>query len=136
MYIEASQNFATVQALTGTSDVVSTNVLDVGSAKKAFGGAGHPVKVSAGYVNASGTTPTIRVRLVGADNAALTTNPEILADSGVSATVTAGVPVVYELVPSMQKVAKRYYGVVWTQGGTTPVGAGTANLVLDAQSNG
>jgi hypothetical protein len=135
MYIEASQNFATAQALATTSDTVSTNVLDVGSAKKAFGGAGHPVKVSVGYVNASGTSPTFRARLVGADNAGLSSGVEILADTGANP-VTAGVPVVYELVPSMQKATKRYYGVVFTQGGTSPVGAATANLVLDAQSNG
>jgi hypothetical protein len=84
-----------------------------------------------------GTTPTLRARFVGADNAALTTNPIILADSGVSRTIVAAdIPLAIELVPSEQMDSKQYYGVIFTQSGTSPTATVNANLVMDAHSSG
>lgn len=129
-------DFANQQALTGTVDVVSTNVYDAGSAKKLFQGGGEPIKLGVQVTASGGTTPTIRARLVGADNAALTTNPVIIADTGVSAAIVAAdLPIIHELTPAFQATAKQYYGVIFTQGGTTPTATVNAHLVRDAQSN-
>lgn len=136
MMMEGMMKFATGQALTGTSDVVSTNVYDAGAAKLVFGGSASRVKIAVGFSAAAstGSDYTLRARFVGADNAALTTNPEILADTGASAAGVA-VPFLSELVPSQQKVAKRFYGMMFTQAGTTPTSTVTASVVETAQSN-
>lgn len=136
MMLDALLNFASQQSLSTTSDVVSTNVYDAGSAKKVFGGSGEEVKLAIQVTAAGGTSPTFRARLVGADNAALTTNPIILADTGTSAVLAASdLPVIYELVPAMQPTAKQYYGVIFLLGGTTPTATANAQVAHTAQSN-
>jgi len=139
MFIDGTFNFCPAkQSLTGTSDVLSTNVLDVGSAKKIFGGAiGKGPKVVVYVTAIGGTSPTIRARLVAAGSADLsTTTPIILADSGVSRVIVAGdLPMAIELVPGDQLDAKRYYGVIFTQSGTNPTADVIAELVLDSQTN-
>lgn len=135
--------FAKQQALTGTADVVSTNVhraWDPGI------GTNGPVilfdGVDNGYVavqitgGLGGTNPTFRARFVGADNAALTSNPVILAETGVSAVlVAADIPKLYFLPIAMQRTAKEYYGVIFTQGGTTPTTTVNAFYTYTQQSN-
>lgn len=134
--LDALFDFASQQALTGTTDVVSTNVHNAGSAKKLFAGSGEEVKVGIQVTASGGTTPTFRARLVGADDAALTTNPVIIADTGVSAVIAAAdLPLLYELVPSNQNVAKQYYGVIFTQGGSTPTATVNAQLAHSVQNN-
>lgn len=135
MIIDALLTFSKQQALTGTSDVVSTNVYDAGAAKKLHQGAGG-LKIAIQVTASGGTTPTFRARYVGADNAALTTNPIILADTGVSAAIAAAdLPLIYDLIPSQQTTDKRYYGVIYLQGGTTPTATVNANGVIDSASN-
>lgn len=143
MILDNVFNFASGQSLTGTSDVNSTNIYDAGLpgpgavAIKVFDGGGRPFKVMVEATASGGTNPTIRARLVGADDAALTSNVIILADTGVSRVLTASdLPWTAELVPSSQMDAKRYYGVIWTQSGTNPTATVSANGVIDAQSAG
>jgi len=135
MAIDTTFNHARQQELTGTSDVVSTDVYDAGSAKRLFAGA--PAIKGCVQVTASGgTNPTFRARFVGADNAGLTTNPEIIADTGVSAALAAAdIPALYELAIGHQKADKRYYGWIFTQGGTSPTATVNAFLADLAQSN-
>src|SRR5436190_9713968 len=122
-------------AATGATDAVSTNVYNAGSAKSVFGGSGR-AKVAIHVTAAAGTTPKFRARLVGADNAALTTNPEIISDTGLSAAITAGLlPLSYELVPSNQKVAKQYYGVIVVMGGADNTCTYSANVVETSQND-
>ncbi len=140
MIMDAKFKFADQQALTGTSDVNSANVYDAGAAKKAFeGSAGaNPLKIAIEVTASGGTTPTIRARFVGADDAGLTSNVVILADTGVSPVIVAAtdLPVKYELVPSGQTAAKRYYGVIWVQSGTNPTATVNASGVIDSQTAG
>lgn len=140
MILDGSFKFSDAQVLgTGTSDVVSTNVYDAGSAIVMFAGGGRPFKVSVDCSsNTSGSgDATLRARFVGADNAGLTSNAIILDDTGVSAVEADGTvaPFHKELVPSNQTVAKRYYGVIYTQSGTSPNHTVSANGCIDAQSN-
>lgn len=136
MILDAQFNFSDQQSLTGTSDVVSTNVYDLGAAGKLFQGAAG-LKLAIQVTASGGTSPTFRAKLVGADNAALTSNPITLADTGTSAAIAAAdVPVIYELLPGQQNTAKRYYGVIYTQGGTSPTATVNAQVAIDAQSAG
>jgi hypothetical protein len=141
-FIDNTKAFSAAQSLSTTSDVVSTNVYDAGSAKKVYAGASRP-KIG-GFITMTGGTGTLswRARLVGADDAGLTTNPIILADTGVmlkgpdGATALANTDkAAFELHPTMQPTAKRYYGVVWILGGTTPTATGSASEQLDPASN-
>lgn len=127
-------NFSNGQSLTGTSDQNSTNVYDAGSAKKIFKGAGSSFEFNVSCSAIGGTTPTLRARLVGADDAALTSNVEIMADSGATpASPTA--PFNLRLAPANQRTAKRYYGIIYLQGGTSPTATVSAEGGFGAQSN-
>lgn len=136
MYLDKNFQFSKQQAITGTSDVASTNVWDVTTARKVFQGAGKAVKLGVQVTASGGTSPTFRARFVGADNAALTTNPVIIADTGVSAAIAStDIPVLYELNLNHQNVTKAFYGVMFTQGGTSPTATVNAHISADEQSN-
>lgn len=133
MMLDAAWAFdPTPKTVTATGN--STNVNDQGSAKNLFQGTGEPFRISGFYKGNSGANPTIRVQLVGADDAALTTNVIIIADTGVSPVLTAGALVPFELIPQMQSAAKRFYGLIYTLAGTTPNIDVLAVGVLDGQS--
>ena len=134
MMLDAAWAFdATPKTVTATGN--STNVNDQGSAKKLFDGTGRiPFRISGFYKGNSGTNPTIRVQFVGADDAALTSNVLVIADTGVSPVLSAGVLVPFELVPQLQTAAKRFYGLIYTLAGTTPNIDVMAVGVLDGQS--
>ena len=138
MFVDNGFVFAEQQSLSGNSDQTSTNVFDALVAKKLFGGSGgRGPKIAIAITAIAGTTPNFRARLVGADNAALSSNPIILADTGVSRTLAStDLPWCPEFQPAEQLDSKRYYGVIFTQGGNSDNTA-TVNAtgVMDAQSN-
>ena len=114
---------------TSNTATVSANVYDAGAAERLFAGSGMEGMSFKGYVPITAGTDalSVRVQLVGADIAALTTKPEVIADSGVQthkkdgATVLAiGDSVEFDLRPNMQRTPKRYYGLMVTLGGTNP----------------
>lgn len=121
--------FATQQALSGTSDVVSTNVHRTRTADGDLGaGILFPGLDDNGWIVIEATdlggveNATLRARFVAADNAALTSNPIILGDTGVSPVLAvADLPRGWYLSISMQRTAKEFYGVIFLQGGTSPV---------------
>jgi len=142
MYIDSVQEYSNAQSLSGTSDVVSTNVYDHKTAAKLHAGtAGGKVKIQVTVEGpAANADNTLRARYVGADNAALTTNPIILADTGVVAlaettTPANGTQKVFELYPGEQETAKQFYGVIYTQGGTSPTFTVSAAPVAAGQTN-
>lgn len=138
MYVEKAFAFASSQVLTGTNaDQISAQVFDNLVAEKVFAGA-PGLKIAVSLSAAGGTTPNFRARLVGADNAALTSNPVIIADTGTTpAIVAADLPIYREFTPSNQQTAKRYYGMQFTMAGhaTDNTGTVSANMVLTGQSN-
>lgn len=116
MILDHHFTFSNQQALTDAADTASTNVYDAGSAINVFAGRNEVRLHIAMTANDIGTTPTFRARMVAADNAALTTNPMIIADTGTTETLVAGdVPRVWNLAIN-QFEAKRYYGVMYTLG--------------------
>lgn len=129
MIIQREFQFSKQQAITGTSDVVSTDVYDAGAAVILFSGDNDNLIIQTVQTASGGTNPTMRIRLVGADNAGLTTNPIIIDESGVSAVLTAGdLPRVVNLKPAHQRVPKRFYGIIYLQGGTSPTATINAHL--------
>lgn len=127
----------------GTGDQDSTDVFDAGAAKRVFGGhSQRPPRFSGYYrVTTFDTTATFRARFVGSDNAALDSNVEILADTGVQTLAEDGTVLVDEDVVKWdipvvgQRTAKRYYGFIFTQGQANQVGVVSAVVGLDVQSN-
>jgi hypothetical protein len=128
----------------GTADLISSNVFDAGSAKKLFGGNSlRPPVLQVGYKITAGTGAlSFRVRFVGADNAALTTKPEIIADTGVQTVepdgqtaFVVGDQVFYALHLQGQRTAKRYYGVITTMGTADQDGEYTAVITEGPQTN-
>lgn len=137
MLIDATLSFSSQQSLSGTAAQNSTNVYDAGSAKKLFGGTSEMGVLGIQVTAVGGTTPTFRAQFVGADDAALTSNVITIAETGVSATLVAATdpPVLYELNPSNQVTAKRYYGLIYTQSGTSPTATVNAAFVEAALNN-
>jgi hypothetical protein len=124
---------------------VSTNVFDAGAAVKLFGNRGSDLKVVGHAVCTADDNPTLLVELIGADAASLATNPMVLGSTGImiegpdGATAWAsGADIPFSFKCNRQYVAKRYYGLRFTLGGTNPdcaADASGAALVIDDQSN-
>lgn len=150
MITDASFAFGLPAITNSNTATVSPNVFDAGSAIKLFAGPKGPRLFYRANVTGVGAADgSINISVVGADNAALSSNPVVIASTGVVTTLedgtaigTGGV-VVGSLEVSGQSVAKRYYGLMVTLGGTTPDLVGTvlaptidnASIVLDAQTN-
>ena len=138
-----------IPALTNSNTpTVSPNVFDALAAVKLFGHRGSDLAVVGHVVCTADDNPTLTVELRGADDAALTTNFMVLGTTGVlaegpdGATAWAsGADIPFKFKVNHQPVAKRYYGLFVTLGGTNPDCAGTAGgtatavLVMDDQSN-
>lgn len=141
MYVDGDMDFGIAETTNAANDVVSTNVFDAGAAKLVFTSA-RPMHVWYNLIWTVGTgTLTYHLALRGADDAALTTNPIIIASSGTVTTEDDGTVLTsssdienYFAIP-IQKVAKRYYGLWLTGGGTTFTINGDAKVVYDSQTN-
>lgn len=135
--LDASFNFADQQSLAAFSGgVVSSYVYDAGAAVKLFEGDQKAI-VDVLLTAAGGTTPQVRAELRGADDAALTSNPIILAAATSLASIAAAdLPVRLSMKPSGQRTAKRYYGLWFVATGNADNTA-TANgqVALEHQSN-
>lgn len=130
---DAFLTFSDQQALSGAGSANSTNVYDAAAAKKLFGGTAHG-KVAIEVTAAGGTSPTFEAKVVAADDAALTSNVVTLVDTGTSA-ASPTTPALYELAVSNQAASKRYYGVIYTLGGTSPTATVNAQFVDAAENN-
>lgn len=142
MYTDGKFNFGT-PAHTDAGSVVSTNILDAGSAKVYFGVAKHLLRLHWKAVISAGTAPTYRVDMVGADNTGLTTLPEKLGSSGQienamdGTDLASGDTIWGNFGVGNQRIAKRYYGLMTVLGGsgTPQATASDAYLVFDPQTN-
>lgn len=122
-------NFSDAQAIPDGTAVISTNVYDAGSAKKVFEGGAADLKCVVTATGVGGTSPTLTVSLIAADNAALTSNPITLAATGALTADAAG-RITTTLSPSNQATAKRYYGLSYDMAGTDPVATVNAELTI------
>lgn len=126
MIIDAQNTFSDAQALTGTSAVVSTNIIDLGSDRNI--GVGEPLAVLLTVdVTAGGTTPSLVVTVQADDNASFSSATTVLASpSLVAASLVAGAQFVY-LLPA-DNSTERYIRLSYTQSGTSPTVTVTSSL--------
>ncbi len=139
MILEGLCSFGVPAITNSNAATVSPNVFDAGSAINLFGARGSDLAVVGHAVLTADDNPTLKVELLGADNAALTTNPTVIGSTGIivykpdgSTALASGDDVPFKLHAVQQRVAKRYYGLMFTLGGTNPDTAGTAGGVAEA----
>lgn len=150
MILDASFDFGLPTLTNSTTKTVSPNIFDAGADEVVFGGRDR-LRLAWKAVITADAAPTILVEFVGSNVADLDANdtPEgvnniMLGSSGVvrnsdDGTVLATGDVVYgDFEIAVQTVARRYYGVLTTLGGTNPDIVTTtcyAHIVRDAQTN-
>jgi hypothetical protein len=127
------------QAITGAASVVSTNSYDtgpraIGSNQAVKLGAGEPLKVVVNVRVAPADPTSVAFQLIQADDAALTSNVQVLNDSGTIAiaSLVAGVNIELPFRRPDPLAAKRYVGVRYVITGTnTNAGTYFAAAVAD-----
>lgn len=146
MILDAVFNFGPPAAdiTNSTAATVSGNVYDAGSAVRLFNGPDSPVVTGKSVITAD-ANGTIKVELLGADDAGLTTNAVICGSTGIisvkddgSTAIGTGYTVNWQIKAINQRATKRYYGLMYTLGGTNPdldVSESTASVSFVAQTN-
>lgn len=106
-----------------TASAFSTNALDIGAARKLFGGFNKKLRLVVEVTAINGITCTIGTKLT-AGNTSATNNSagDVLVDV-TTPTLTAAVAAgsIFEYAIPRQPTARRYYGVYFTLGGATDV---------------
>lgn len=148
MYIDAFNLFSGALSAAGVlsgqaiaaSPTVSTNSYDTGpralGSNQAVGlGNGHPLLVSISVLVAPTVATSVEFQLIQADDAALTTNVEVLQSSGAIAIAQLPLKAMVELAFVGSNLAsRRYVGVRYVVVGTaTTAGTYAAGVVADRQ---
>jgi hypothetical protein len=132
MIPDALLEFSSAQALTATAN--SANVIDREAPTNLGSGRRIHAYLSFCGVAPGGTAPTLTAALVGADDAAFTSNK--ITIGSVTPSLTAGsVPARNVEIPIASHVPKRFYRMEYTVGGSSPTMTVTAGLVEDYQTN-
>lgn len=147
MIIDALQQFSgTVnptagQLITATGNTVSTNVVDLGIARDIGQGESLEVAIQILQTLTSGGAATVQFQIVGADDAAISTNVNVYVqtDAFVYSTLTAGkmIPLHWDRAapyPARRYVAVRY--VIGTAVLTNGTGQFFATTVKNFQDSG
>lgn len=127
MILDLQQQFSDAQALTGTSLVASTNVIDLGADRNI--GIGQPMAaVITVDVALAGTSPTWVVAIQTATDAAFSSPVTILTSQTYTgaAQLPAGKKIVL-LLPAGDELLQ-YVRLGYTMGGTSPTSTVTAEL--------
>lgn len=146
---DASFIFGLPAITNSTSTTASTDKFDAGSDKKVFG-APFCGYLCGRFAVTADASPTVKVDLVGSDNADLdpdnneTVQNVVIASTGIIAhdgegnDLASGDVVEFCIPVGGQRVSRQYYGCLVTLGGTNPDVAAAAKqlyISLDAQSN-
>jgi hypothetical protein len=142
-------NFGLPGITNSTAKTVSVNVYDAGANVILFA-SGKPAKIVWKTVITADASPTILIEFVGSDNVDGDPNDNeanlnvLLGSSGIvrtnmtGAVLASGDTVYGEFPIGMQYIARRYYALLTTLGGTNPdivAATSSAHLVLNAQTN-
>ena len=127
MILDAQLLYSDAQALTGTTLVASTNIVDHGSDRNL--GLGEPLSVVITVdVAAGGTTPTLTAVLQTDDNSGFSSATTVATTAAIAgATLTAGAKIV--LAVPADAAMERYSRIAYTQGGTAPTVTVTAFMI-------
>ncbi len=125
----------TGQSIASTGNVISTDSIDLGSARSIADGSEYPIlHAIIGTAVAGGTSTEIQV--IMADDSALTTNVTVVGSSGavLTASLTAGAR--FAVMPNpilMGRTLRRFVGARYVISGTNSAGTIIAHLGLDVQ---
>lgn len=143
MILDKQNLFSDRQSLIPATPILSTNTIDLGATgvSPILGqlpardvGQGEPLDLLVQVVETATGGTSVVAAVIQADDAALSSNVEVLAQSGVVplASLVAGYQFRVGFVP--HGVTKRYLGVRYTTVGTFTAGLVTAGIVADRQS--
>jgi hypothetical protein len=127
MIIDAQHTFSDAQALTGTSAVISTNVINTVSDRNI--GIGNPMAAVITFdVGLAGTSPTWLVAIQTSSDEAFTSPVTVMTSQTFAgaAALPAGKKLVYAL-PAIEEMLQ-YVRLSYTMGGTSPTSTVTAQL--------
>lgn len=122
----------TGQTVTGTNtSVLSTNTYDLGVARDI--GKGAPLEVAIEVMTAASGGTSVQFQIIEADDAALTTNVQVVVqtDAIPVATLAAGVQVPLHIDRVDPYPARRYLGIRYVLVGAVAAGAYFAAIVKD-----
>lgn len=122
-------NVVTGQTVTGTGNVLSTNTYDLGVARDIGKGEALEVAIETIVAQAGGTS--VQFQLIQADDAALSTNVQVIVqtDAYPTATLTAGVQIPLHVDRVDPYPARRYLGLRYVIVGTSTAGSFFATIV-------
>lgn len=130
MILDRENAFSQSQALTGTSLVASTDVIDLSSIRQVGQGNGYPNIVVNFEAAPGGTTPTITIALQTDDNAAFSSATTVTTYVTTLAMPAASTQFVFDLP---QQGLERFVRLAYTQGGTSPTTTLSAHMNLNQQ---
>lgn len=129
MILDRENAFSQSQALTGTSLVASTDLIDLGSIRQI--GIGEELYIVLNFEAApGGTSPTITVALQTDDNAGFSSPATVITYLNALSTPAASTQYVFKIP---QQGLERFIRLAYTQGGTSPTTTVSAHVVHGPQ---
>lgn len=130
--LDRENAFSQSQALTGTTLIPSTDVIDMSQVRQIGGGKGEPLLQLNFEVAAGGTTPTITVALQTDDNVGFASPATVITYMNAVTTPGASSQLTFFLP---RQGLERFIRLAYTQGGTTPTTTLSAHLLVDSQED-
>ncbi|MFN5081184.1 MAG: Bbp16 family capsid cement protein [Betaproteobacteria bacterium] len=129
MILDRENAFSQSQALTGTTLVPSTDVIDLSQIRQV--GIGEDLHIVINFeAAAGGTTPTITVALQTDDNAAFSSAATVTTYLNAVSTPGASSQFVFNIP---HQGLERFIRLAYTQGGTTPTTTVSAHIAVGSQ---
>ncbi len=132
--LDRENAFSQSQALTGTTLVPSTDIIDLSSIRQVGAGNGEPILLVNFEAAPGGTTPTMTLALQTDDNAAFSSATTVITYLSAVAASAFGASTQYQF-PLPRTGLERFIRVAYTMGGTSPTSTVSAHLMVDAQDD-
>lgn len=134
MILDRENAFSQSQALSGTTLVPSTDVIDLSVVRQIGQGNNLPELVVNFEAAPGGTTPTMTLALQTDDNASFSSPTTVITYLSAVAASAFGASTQY-VFNLPQQGLERFIRLAYTMGGTSPTAQVSAHLVLDVQNS-